>query len=64
MILKNYRQIYTFENICKEDNSVFLKDGSVKALYVVGRLYDKMQDKIGYSGRTGYPFFITVFIIT
>lgn len=24
------RHIYTFENICKEDNSVFLKDGAVK----------------------------------
>ena len=24
------RHIYTFENICKEDNSVFLKDGGVK----------------------------------
>lgn len=24
------RHIYTFENICKEDNSVFLKDGAIK----------------------------------
>jgi len=24
------RHIYTFENICKEDNSIFLKDGGVK----------------------------------
>ena len=42
------RHIYTFENICKEDNSVFLKDGAVKIFLNA----DSDQDDVSQELKT------------
>ena len=40
------RHIYSFENICKEDNSVFLDDGAVKIFLNAGGRQDDVSEEL------------------